>query len=328
MKTKFAIGCLIQWYECDIIGEYVDSLKDAINEYDGEVIVNFTIVANQDLEKCVSEEQHSKCINKIKNRLTENGFEVLPSWQKRDGITISGNLITIADYRREFNVKYCDLVDVLVWGETDMLVPKQMFVALDNLHQNVDTPKYLATFGICKMWDESWKALEHTEFTDKPFIEDDVKNWWSLRYTMNKDEMNSFNDKVDVMDVSLIAPHKFNGCGLVISSEVIKSGVNIPKSVFFVHEDTAFMLMTNKVLGNIPQYHFKNILLVHNRKHPEKRVHVQGEQGIKKTDTGALRRVHDWYAHANKMCEQNCYNLFNPNYKPYTWKDVFKELNK
>ena len=29
MKTKFAIGCLVQWYECDIIEEYVESLKDA-----------------------------------------------------------------------------------------------------------------------------------------------------------------------------------------------------------------------------------------------------------------------------------------------------------
>ena len=27
MKTKFAIGCLIQWYEVDIIEEYLDSLK-------------------------------------------------------------------------------------------------------------------------------------------------------------------------------------------------------------------------------------------------------------------------------------------------------------
>jgi hypothetical protein len=35
----------------------------------------------------------------------------------------------------------------------------------------------------------------------------------------------------------------------LISSEVIKAGVNIPKSVFFVHEDSAFMYMTNKILG-------------------------------------------------------------------------------
>ena len=26
----------------------------------------------------------------------------------------------------------------------------------------------------------------------------------------------------------------------------------------------------------------------------------------------------------NKMSEQNCYNIFNPNYKSFTWEDVWK----
>jgi hypothetical protein len=80
------------------------------------------------------------------------------------------------------------------------------------------------------MWDDSWKPLEHVEFTDKPFIDGDTKNWWSLTvYNVNKDEMNTFNDAVEDLIVTNIQPHKFNGCGLVISSEVIKAGVNIPK---------------------------------------------------------------------------------------------------
>lgn len=54
MKTKFAIGCLVQWYEAEIIGEYIETLKEAINVYDGQVIVDFTIVVNEDLEKCIS----------------------------------------------------------------------------------------------------------------------------------------------------------------------------------------------------------------------------------------------------------------------------------
>ena len=139
---------------------------------------------------------------------------------------------------------------------------------------------------------------------------------------MNKDEMNGFNNKVLDLDVSIISPHKFNGCGLVISSEVIKSGVNIPKSVFFIHEDTAFMLMTQKVLGNIPQYHFKNILLVHNRKNPKKRMYVLNESSEEYIDDN--RKRNHWYNSANKFCEQNVYNLFNPNFKSYSWKDVWK----
>ena len=65
MKTKIAIGCLVQWYECDIIEEYVDSLKDAIEQYDGQVMVDFTIVVNEDLEKCVSSRQKEECMKKI-----------------------------------------------------------------------------------------------------------------------------------------------------------------------------------------------------------------------------------------------------------------------
>jgi len=314
-KTKFAIGCLVQWYECDIIEEYVESLKDAIAEYDGQVIVDFTIVINEKLEKCISSVQKEECIDKIESICNFGN------------VRFTKDLHTIADYRREFNTNYCDDVDVLIWGESDAILPRQMFVILDNLHRTSlqnNNPKYLAFFGMCKMWDDSWKPLEHPDFTDKPFFGGDTKNWWSLRYAMSKDEMNKINDKTDELDVRILPNHKFNGCGLVISSEVIKSGVNIPKSVFFVHEDSAFMWMTNKVLGNIPQYVIKNILLVHNRKHPNKRTCIKGEEGIDKTNPGAQRAVHAWYGKANKMCEQNYTNLFNPNYKSFTWEDVWK----
>ena len=306
MKTKFAIGCLVQWYECDIIEEYVDSLKNAISEYGGQVICDFTILGNQDLEKCTTKSQLNECIEKIKTICNFGNVRYID------------DLHTIADYRREFNVNYCDDVDVLVWGESDMLAPKQMFTVLDSLHNNIPITKYLATFGICKMWDDSWKLLEHIDFTDKPFIEGDNKNWWNIPYTMNIDEMNAFNSKVEELNVIQIQPHKFNGCGLIISSEVIKSGVNIPKSSFFIHEDTSFMIMTQKILGNIPQYHFKNILMVHNRKHPNKRNYVLGEE---KEYLDSQRKSNKWYNIANKMCIQNNNNLFNPNYKSLIWKN-------
>ena len=312
MKTKFAIGCLVQWYECDIIEEYIKTLKEAIDVYDGEVIVDFHISQNQELEKCTSDEQLSKCVDKIVNLVS--------------GISKSSiDLVTIADYRRNFNFKYCESVDVLMWGESDMLVPKQTFNILDNLHQmslQNNNPKYLAFFGTCKMWDKSWEILEHPDFTVKPFIENDYDNWWSLKYTMTKDEMNKINDKTEDLEVLIAPQHKFNGCGLVISSEIIKSGVNIPKSVFFVHEDTAFMLMTQKILGNIPQYIIKNILLVHNRNHPNKRMYIKDER--KDGTMNEKRRSNEWYVKANKMSEQNCYNIFNPNYKSFKWKDVWK----
>ncbi len=320
MKTKFAIGCLVQWYECDIIEEYIDSLRDAINAYSGEVLVDFIICLNQDLEQCINNEQLEKCRLKILNIITT---------ELNSKVNVVNNLYTIADYRREFNDNYCGKCDVLMWGESDSLLPKQTFNILNNLHiqstQNKN-PKYLSFFGTCKMWDSTWLPLEHPDFTDKPFYDKPEQfkpnHWWSLRYTMTKNEMNKINNKTDELDVRIIPQHKFNGCGLVISSEVIRAGVNIPKSVFFVHEDSAFMYMTNKVLGNIPQYVIKNILLVHNRNHPKKRMYIKDER--KDGTMNEKRRSNSWYVRANSMSEQNYVNLFNPNYKSFKWEDVWK----
>jgi hypothetical protein len=317
MKTKFAIGCLVQWYEVDIIGEYVETLREAIDEYDGEVLVDFAIVMDQQLEKTSLD--RNDWLN-----LREKIKKIIDPIETYD-LEIVSSLYTIADYRRDFNNNYCESVDVLMWGESDMLVPKQTFNILDNLHQmslQNNNPKYLAFFGTCKMWDKSWEILEHPDFTIKPHIDNDYDNWWSLKYTMTKEEMNKINEKTEDLEVLIAPQHKFNGCGLVISSEVIKSGVNIPRSVFFVHEDTSFMLMTQKILGNIPQYIIKNILLVHNRNHPKKRMYIKGER--KDGTMNQKRRSNDWYVKANKMSEQNCYNIFNPNYKSFTWEDVWK----
>ena len=97
-KTKFAIGCLVQWYECDIIEDYVDSLKEAMEEYDGEILVDFTVCLNQDLEKCTSSTQLKLCEGKIGNQLLDVRFKT----------KITRDLITVADYRRQFNEKYCE----------------------------------------------------------------------------------------------------------------------------------------------------------------------------------------------------------------------------
>lgn len=315
MSTKFAIGALVQWYEIEILSEYIDTLIEAVDKYGkSNVIVDITLSTNQELEQI----EEGKSILEILYDFYKQTNK-LSEYQHKFNIT--DKLITISDYRREFNTEYCEQVDVLIWGETDLLVPKEEFVVLDYLHQASQTPKYIATFGICKMWDNSWKGLEHPDFTDKPFIENDYDNWWSVKYTMNKEEMYEINSRTEQPEVIVLPQHKFNGCGLVVSSEVIKAGVNIPQSVFFVHEDTAFMLMVQRVLGNIPQYSIRNILNVHNRNHPNKRMYVKGESG----DTmNKRRRSNDWYVKANKYSEENCYNLFNPNYKSKTWKDVWK----
>tara|TARA_R100000152_G_C6780265_1_gene212814 strand:+ start:720 stop:1718 length:999 start_codon:yes stop_codon:yes gene_type:complete len=327
MQTKFAIGCLVQWYEIEIIGEYIESLKQSLNYYnDDELIVDFTLNINQNLEQ-LDEKQIS--IEEIVNKFTDMMDDLEAPHNNNYGLRwrINEDLITIADYRRDFNTKYCNRADVLIWGESDSLLPKPIFEVLDNLHQrniNENVYKYFTFFGTCKMWDESWKPIEHTKFTDKPFIDNDYKNWWNHHYTMNLEELNKINEDVEDLDVRLVKPYKFNGCGLVFSSDIIKGGANIPESVFFIHEDTAFMNHVQLMFGDsVPQFIIKNILLVHNRHHSKKRMYVlnEGDGSLKER-----RRTNDWYKVAGKLSELNAYNFYKQT-KLYGWNDVWKELD-
>jgi hypothetical protein len=325
MKTKFAIGCLVQWYEIEIVGEYIESLKRCLAHQDGEPVdVHFTFNINQKLEKI---DTSLITIDKLVKRFDD----MMGEFQELNcklTYEINEDFTTIAYYRRWFLEEYCDKAEVLIQGETDALMPKSMFTILDSLHQQVkdQTPKYISTFGINKMWDDSWKPLEHVEFTDKPFIEADTENWWSIPYTMNIKEMDAFNDKVEDLQVTNIKPHKFNGCGFIISSEAVRAGVNIPKGTFFI-DDTALGQMAQRVLPDMPQYHFKNVLIVHNRKHPKKRSWVLDEADIEYIDDKRLKGQ-NWYHIANEMCKVNDGNIFNPNFKWYTWDDVWREVEK
>ena len=321
LNNKYIIGCHVMFYEIDMVEEYLNSVHLALQDIDNKENVKVEMMWNmsQYFEQSNSMQSIYAKIEKL-----ERKYDFVSLFYEDDD-----KPYTMADYRRELN-NQCNECDYVIWGESDCLMPRQMFGVLEQLKEYANSQgvhRYITTFGIRKMWDDSWRVLEHPEFTDKPFYDspDDFKpdeHWWSLRYSMNIDEMNSFNDKVEDLDIRVLNQHKFNGCGLVISSEVIKAGVNIPRSVFFVHEDTSFMIVLQKLLGLIPQYIIKNILLVHNRNHPKKRMYVKDER-LDGT-MNEKRRSNDWYVRANEMSEKNCYNSLNPNYKAFTWDDVWK----
>tara|TARA_Y100001963_G_scaffold148768_1_gene227187 strand:+ start:255 stop:1274 length:1020 start_codon:yes stop_codon:yes gene_type:complete len=336
LKNTFAIGCIIQWYEVDIYKNYIDSVINALNDIENKknVTIDLCFYLSQNIEEVddsqITIEDIFKKFIKTRDELVKFGIKYKIRFYPTSTSDFNNRNIkkyTIADYRREFNDNYCDKVDVLMWGETDSLIPKQTFEVLDLLHTNninQNVYKYLAFFGGCKMWDNSWESIEHTDFTDKPFIENDEKNWWSLRYNMTIDEMNNINNKVEELDVRVVSPYKFNGCGLVISSDVVKSGVNIPKSMMLVHEDTAFQNSLIKMFdGNIPQFVFKNILLVHNRKHPKKRMYVKGENPDE-TNPTLKRESNNWYKKVWELDHHNANSMFNQS-KVYSWEDVFND---
>ena len=314
-----ATGCLVQWYEIDMFEEYLDSLVKSIGEQKDKVKIDMCLVTNQDLEK-VSDEVD------MLTYVMEKYVRLCNQYKLKDyDITYStkDELYTIADYRRDFNEKYSELVDILFWGESDMLVPSQAIETILSLHEVVkeQTPKYLGFFSTCKMWDDSWKPLEHPKLTDLPR---DAHAWYGTRCYMGYDKMEEINSETESPHIESTYDYKFNGCGLVMSSELVRSGVNIPKCVFFTHEDTALMNKMLTLFGNnqIPLYIVKNILLVHNREHPKKRKYVQDEVG---DDINEQRKSNDWYKVASEMSKLNAYNFMKQG-RNFNWKDVWKEV--
>ena len=57
INNTFAIGCLVQWYEIEMIGEYIESLKQSLNQIDNSenILIDFTMTTNQKLEKISDE---------------------------------------------------------------------------------------------------------------------------------------------------------------------------------------------------------------------------------------------------------------------------------
>mgnify|MGYP003132719160 CR=1 FL=1 len=336
LNNKFAIGCLVQWYEVDLVNEYIHSVYESIKNIKNKenVIVDICFNMGQNLEEIDEKQCKLTSIHdnfqKIAQELSDNNINTNVSFYPKElSNAFDKNLkpYTIADYRREFNDKYCEDVDILMWGETDALIPNKTFLILDGLHDRVKSqhPKYLAFFSTCKMWDDSWIPLEHPDFTDKPFMDKDYKNWWSHHYTMTIDEMNDINSKSDKngYQVEVVNPFKFNGCGLIMSSDVIRGGANIPKSVFFTHEDTAFCNLVRIMYGNkIPQFVIKNVLLVHNRHNIEKRKYIKGENGDGSTE---MRNSSNWYKIAAEASQHNAHE-FDMQVKLNKWEDVWKTI--
>jgi len=231
----------------------------------------------------------------------------------------------MTDYRRDINHFSCQTHDYVIWGESDCLVPVQMFEILDGLMDYADSQKiynYITTFAVRKMWDDSWKVLEHVDMTDKPYHgkgeepELAYSMPYSIRYTMSQEEMEEINSKVEQPDVRMIDYPKFDGSCLVMTSNLLKTGVNIPPGFFgLAAEDTSMMHMCIKMLGeDYRQFVIKNILKVHNRQHSQKRRYVLGD------NIGDVSNKGKWYTTLRDLNKQNMERIFN-NGKILGYKD-------
>jgi len=121
--------------------------------------------------------------------------------------------------------------------------------------------------------------------------------------------MNTINNKVDDLDIRVLTQPKFDGSCLVISSNLVKAGANIPPGFFgLAAEDTAFMYSCLQIMKeNYRQFVIKNILKVHNRVHPNKRKFVKGNTDVEYNPREGNKK----YETLRKLNNENLSRIFN-----------------
>ena len=167
-------------------------------------------------------------------------------------------------------------------GETDSFFPKEAFQALESLSEYTranNINRYTVCFADRKMWDSSWDPTVHPEYINHIFEDgpDSHLNPNQAKSQMSIEAMNEINSKIEDFDFNYINYPKIDGSCLVLSSDLVKFGVNVPSCLIY-NDDHGLSIMAEKLLGkNYLQFICKNLLKVHARRHPQKRLYVLDE---------------------------------------------------
>jgi len=326
INYKYAIGIHVMFYEIEMFKSYIDGLLNLLSTVDNKenVYLDFSFNISQFFEK-IDTSTTSKD-NLISRFFLE--YNRLPdSVNKLCTIVDNDNqFYTQTNYRREFNTKYCENVDYVIWGETDSLFPKEAIVSLEQLTpvvRNQGLYRFIACFADRKMWDNSWDVTVHPKYLNHVYNDKDVDNINQAKSCMSIDQMNDINSEIKELDIQTINYPKLDGSCLVLTSDLIKSGVNIPPC--FIHnDDESLSLMAQRILGDkYIQIIFKNILKVHARRHPNKRNYVLNEdnpRGFCGDQKGK------WWKIFKEMSQHNLNTLFNNTGRFYTYEDFKKSL--
>lgn len=333
LNNKYAIGTHVMFYEIEMYTDFINGLINLINPIENKenILIHLCFNTSQyfekiDITKITKEELYVKFTCGIQ-KLRQIGIrdENILIDEKDD----RHEIYNIADYRRDFNHNYCKKVDFLMWGETDSFFPKQAFSVLESIKEygNINNVhRYILSFADRKMWDASWQITEHVNYENIKFIDtpDQVDNENYAKSPLSIEKMNSINETVTDLDLRITKEPKIDGSCLVISSDLIKSGVNIPHSLLCSGEDSSLGVIAKQLLGDqFIQIVVKNILKVHARRHPNKRMYVLNEQnprGFCGKEKG------DWWKVLQDCSKSNLSTLLNSQSKFYTFNDVFEKL--
>lgn len=285
LKNKYVIGCHVMFYEIEIYKEYIDGLINLMETVDNKenVYFDFCFNVSEKIEKIdtdkISREKLEQVFNDGITRLM--GHVYIPNVKVRI-VTPEDDFYFHADYRRDLNYNYCKKVDYIMHGETDSFFPKEAFQALESLSEYTNANnihRYVVCFADRKMWDPSWDPTVHPKYIDHVFEDgpDSHLNPNQAKSRMSIEDMNKINSEIEDFNFTYVNEPKIDGSCLVLSADLIKFGVNIPSCLIY-NDDHGLSIMSSKLLGkNYIQFVCKNLLKVHARRHPEKRLYVLNE---------------------------------------------------
>ena len=336
INNKYIIGTHIMFYEIEMVQEQTKSIINALSLVDNKenVTVDYFFNISEYFEKVDTNQKTKEDLISLFNKEVE--------LLKSTGCVVKSKIyddeepITMVDYCRDLNYFGCKDNDFIIWGESDCLLPKQLFISLEQIKEYANSQniyKFITTFAIRKMWDDNWKPLEHVDFTNETYYEDERAFEYphSIRYTMSIEEMDKINDKVDQLDLRVLKTPQFDGSCLILSSDLIKGGVNIPHGIIgLIAEDTSVMRACHYIMGdNYVQFIVKNILKVHNRNHPLKRLYaLDMDKKEKLSDFSKGGKKGKWFDEMRKICDYNISNFGSSQNKFATWNDFEDLLEK
>ena len=331
LKNKYVIGVHVMWFEIEMFQGYCDALINTMETVENASNVSIDICFNMteiletiDTKKINHQElldKFNKIFDKLRIRTSRANHELR--------ITKSDEFYFHADYRRDLNYNYCKKVDYVLWGETDSFFPKETFQVIETLSEYTNKQnihRYLLSFSDRKMWDASWDPLVHSDYVNLEFVDDENGhlNPNQAKSPMSIEKMNEINDKADEFDFSYIQHPKISGACLVLSSDLIKFGVNIPSCLLY-NDDEGLSVMCKKLLGqNFMQFVCQNILHVHARRHPQKRMYVKDENN----PYSFIGDKNDNFQQFLKMSKENINKLITGQGKFKEYQDLQNVLEK
>ena len=328
LKNKYVIGTHVMFFEIEMYKDFIDGLVNLLETVENKDNVTIDLCFNMsekiekiDYDKISKDELLGKFYVGV-NRIIALGYENVHT-----GIVETDELYFHADYRRDLNYNYCKKVDYVMWGETDSFFPKEAFDVIETLSEYTkeqNLHRYLLSFSDRKMWDASWDPLVHVDYESHVFIDDDKGhlNPNQAKSPMSIEKMNEINAKANEFDFTYITKPKISGACLVFSSDLIKCGVNVPPCLLY-NDDEGLSIMSEKILGNaFIQFVCKNILHVHARRHPNKRLYVKDEDN----SYSFIDKKNSNFQKLLGLSKQNIQSLITGKNKFYEYNDLKKVL--